>query len=111
MYARAKNPMLNGGQEIQFFQFHDWIRRDFAATTVKNTLNNYNTVNASPNHEKVQQLSQFHYSNEDESSNSQDFNYQISIDQSMPKGPYFRSSMLKNSFQSNNFKTKATTNN
>ena len=54
MYARAKNPMLNGGQEIQFYQFHDWIKRDLAATTVKNTLNNYNTVNASPNHEKVQ---------------------------------------------------------
>ena len=54
MYCRAKNPMLNGGQEIQFFQFHDWIKRDLAATTVKNTLNNYNTVNNGNNNEKVQ---------------------------------------------------------
>lgn len=32
MYVRAKNPSYNGGQDIQFYQFHEWIQKDLAAT-------------------------------------------------------------------------------
>lgn len=32
MYARAKNPALNNGQDIQFYQFSEWIQKDLANT-------------------------------------------------------------------------------
>lgn len=32
MYIRAKSPLHNSGQDIQFYQFQEWIQKDLTAT-------------------------------------------------------------------------------